>query len=162
MKIFAFAAIAVGLVAIPHLLSVSHADDELTATRDQAAEQQLKELERTLNNQSLSGNPSAVVNIVAADFLGMDAGVWNGKVHWVPQDKETFADDVVSTSSRLADVTVEDLEARVHGQTGIVRGRAVYKMKDGKVFDTHFLDTWEKRNGRWIQVAAATSSQQTQ
>lgn len=137
------------------------ANDDTVATRDQYAEQELKALERKLNELSLHGDPSAVTKIVADDFVGMDAGYWDGKVQWVPQDKTAFANDVVSTSSHLSEVSVNDLEARVHGQTGIVRGRAVFKMKDGRVFDTHFLDTWERRNGHWIQVAASTSSQQT-
>ena len=103
------------------------ANDDTVATRNQSAEQELKALERKLNELSLHGDRSAVTKIVADDFVGMDAGYWDGKVQWVPQDKAAFANDVVSTSSHLSEVSVNDLEARVHGQTGIVRGRAVFK-----------------------------------
>jgi hypothetical protein len=81
---------------------------------------------------------------------------------WVPQDKDALADDINTDKATFESIMVDELQARVHGTTGVIRGRAVFKRKDGAVFEIHFLDTWEKSHNGWIQLAGATVSQQTQ
>ena len=162
MKIVLFALIVSGSLALVQAQTKAPATpDETVATRDQAAEQELKDLELKENQQALAGDTSAFDESVASDYVGMNSGVMNGKLMVLSQDKAALEKDVKGTSSMLADAKIYDLDARVHGNTGIVRGRAVVKLKNGKSMENNFLDVWEKRNGQWVQVAAATAIQQT-
>ena len=58
-------------------------------------------------------------------------------------------------------VVLDSLDAHVHGCAGVVRGRAVWKNRDGSGFETRFLDTWERRRGTWVLVAEANFGEET-
>src|SRR5579859_1901999 len=133
--------LAISVTATPHTGSMLNS--ESAEARDRAAEQQLIDLERKLYSEESAGNTSAVLTVVSSEFLGWDSGIWNGRVQWVAQDEDALAKDLANGKGKFSDVIVDELEARIHGETGVVRGRALFKQRDGRVFETHFLDTWQ-------------------
>ncbi len=163
MKLASFAAmISLAVIATAKPWNVVTAGSQSSESRDQTAEKQLMDLERKGYQEGLVGNTSAALATVSSDFVGWDSGIWDGKVHWVLQDKDALAKDINSGKGTFESITVDELQARVHGTTGAIRGWAVFKRKDAGGFEIHFLDTWEKSHNGWILLAGATVSQQTQ
>jgi len=127
----------------------------IEAQNDASSAQALIEVSRTMGRKMLSGNTAALTNVVASNFIGYDSGFWSGKLHWVPYDRAAMVKDIQATQLKLANLTMDSLDAQVYGSFGVVRGRMTFKNKDGSSYESHFLDTWERRKGTWVLVAEA-------
>jgi hypothetical protein len=127
----------------------------IEAQHDASSAQALIAVARTMGRDMLAGNTAALTNVVASNFIGYDSGFWSGKLHWVPYDRAAMVKDIQDTQSKLADLAMDSLDAQVYGSFGVVRGRITFKNKDGSSYDSHFLDTWERRKGTWVLVAEA-------
>src|SRR4051794_30554263 len=122
---------------------------------DPASAQTLIEVERDSFRRLIAGDKAVATQIIASNFIGYDSGFWSGKLQWIPYDRAAMLKDAEVTQGKAADVALDSLDAHVHGSFGVVRGHALWKNKDGSGFETHFLDTWERRSGTWVMVAAA-------
>jgi|tagenome__1003787_1003787.scaffolds.fasta_scaffold18411598_1 hypothetical protein len=132
-------------------LSVSR----IEAQTDPSSAQALIAVTRTMGREMLAGNTAALTDVVASNFIGYDSGLWSGKPHWVPYDRAAMVKDIQATQLKLANLTMDSLDAQVYGSFGVVRGRMTFKNKDGSSYESHFLDTWERRKGTWVLVAEA-------
>lgn len=56
--------------------------------------------------------------------------------------------------SALASIEVHDVNVRLLGDFAIVHARTTFTTRDGRAGSGRYTDTWAKRNGRWVAIAA--------
>jgi ketosteroid isomerase-like protein len=113
-------------------------------------EQELRKLENEWLSTYISGDRATYDRIVADDFTGTDESAVNRAKE---QDRALLPSVPVVNSIAVND----EMQVRLYGETAIVTGRIVTKVKAGDRelhgFTTRFTDTWLKRQGRWQIVA---------
>src|SRR5262245_1163546 len=113
-------------------------------------ERELRKLENDWLSVYISGDKATYDRVVADDFTGTDeSAVKRGK----EQDRALLP--AAPTPGGIA--LNEDMHVRHYGETAVITGRIVTKVKVGDQeisgFTTRFTDTWLKRQGRWQVVA---------
>jgi ketosteroid isomerase-like protein len=113
-------------------------------------EQELRKLENDWLSVYISGDKATYDRVVADDFTGTDeSAVKRSK----EQDRALLPAAPVPGGVALN----EDMQVRFYGETAVVTGRIVTKVKVGDQevpgFTTRFTDTWLKRQGRWQVIA---------
>ncbi|MGH9934860.1 MAG: DUF4440 domain-containing protein [Blastocatellia bacterium] len=113
-------------------------------------EQELRKLENDWLSVYISGDKATYDRVVADDFTGTDeSAIKRGK----EQDRALLPAAPVSGGVALN----EDVQVRLYGETAVITGRIVTKLKVGDQefpgFATRFTDTWLKRQGRWQVIA---------
>ncbi len=68
-------------------------------------------------------------------------------------DREAFLAQV-SRPSNLKSLRAEEVEIRIMGNTAVIHARTVYETSDGRPGSGRYTDIWQKREGRWLAVAA--------
>ena len=68
-------------------------------------------------------------------------------------DREGFLAQVARPSN-LKSARADDVEIRILGNTAIIHARTVYETSDGRPGTGRYTDIWQKRDGRWLAVAA--------
>jgi len=123
----------------------------IKATPDAKAEQELRKLERDW----LDADAEAVERIEADDFT---ITYGDGTV----RDKAQYIDMVRhGTRNPNASQWTEDSKVRVYGDTAVITGRYIYKVRDKDketVSESRYTDTYIRKNGRWQVVASHLSN----
>ncbi|MGH9769176.1 MAG: alpha/beta fold hydrolase, partial [Blastocatellia bacterium] len=113
-------------------------------------EMQLRKLENDWLCAYISGDKATYDRVVADDFTGTDESAIKRTKE---QDRALLPAAPVPGGIALN----EDVQVRLYGETAVVTGRIVTKVKVGDQeipgFTTRFTDTWLKRQGRWQVVA---------
>jgi ketosteroid isomerase-like protein len=75
-------------------------------------------------------------------------------------DKAGAVEDVKTNNVKFDSARILDMDIKVNGNTAIVTGvgHGVGTGADGKPFDNkvRFMDTFVRRNGRWVPLASQT------
>ena len=116
---------------------------------DATARAQVLALEKAWNQAYKAGDTTALSSIIDNSLVLVED---DGSL----KTKAEFLATVKSSSANQEQVAPESLSVRVFGNTAIAIGViAVKETKGGKVV-THrerFIDTWIKRDGKWICIA---------
>lgn len=103
--------------------------------------------ERAWAESVATGNPSAVIRILANDFIGVS-----------PEgDRYRKAEQVAETTTagrRYASNAIGDVLVRFYGNMAVAQGSETWTRKSGEKGRWVWTDTWLMRNGRWQIVAA--------
>jgi len=121
-----------------------------SANAASAAEEELIKLETDWGNAQIKRDVAFLDRIIADDSVYTDE---DGIVH---TNKAEGLADLKSGAATTTSVVVDDMKARVWGDTGVVWGRTTVKSQyKGKDTSGTFqwTDTWIKINGRWQCVA---------
>jgi ketosteroid isomerase-like protein len=136
------------------LIGASVADGQtgtIKASPDARAEQELRNLER----QWLDANADEIERIEADDFtITYGDGSVRNKAQYLAMVRRAVKNPRVSQWT-------EDSVVRVYGDTAIITGRFIYKMRDKDketATQSRYTDTYIRRNGRWQVVASHLSS----
>jgi ketosteroid isomerase-like protein len=54
----------------------------------------------------------------------------------------------------IADLAAHDVDVRLLGDVAIIHARTTYALPDGREGSGRYTDVWERRDGRWLAVAA--------
>ena len=68
-------------------------------------------------------------------------------------DREAFLAQVARPSN-LKILRADDVEIRIMGNTAVIHARTVYETSDGRPGSGRYTDIWQRRDGRWLAVAA--------
>src|SRR5689334_11341452 len=60
----------------------------------------------------------------------------------------------IARPAGIANLAIEDVRIRIMGDFAIIHARTTYTMPDGKPAAGRYTDTWARRNGRWLCIAA--------
>ena len=58
----------------------------------------------------------------------------------------------------ISGLEAHDVDIRILGDVAIVHGRTTYTLEDGRHGAGRYTDVWERRDGRWLAVAAHVTS----
>jgi ketosteroid isomerase-like protein len=117
------------------------------AQDNSAIEAKLKQMEDVWGKAFLDKAPTAVANMVADDFAGINP---KGE----HQNKTQLLDEIKSSTDTLSSSTNDSMQVHVYGPslaTVIGTSTDKGKDKDGKQFSRSYrwIDTWMERNGKW-------------
>src|ERR1700726_173212 len=116
---------------------------------DAAARDQVIALEKAWNQAYKSGDTKALAAILDNSLVLVED---DGSL----KTKSEFLASVKSSSGNEEQVAPESLSVRVFGNTAIAIGVIAVKESKGGKLVTHrerFIDTWIKREGKWICIA---------
>ena len=120
----------------------------LRSSSDAAAStlETLHELNEAYLDAVATGNVERFREILAEDFLcsGPDG---------VLLDKRAFLDRTAGPRT-LQQLTADDVRIRVFGDVAIIHARTTYRRPDGQSGTGRYTDIWQKRDARWLCVAA--------
>lgn len=113
-------------------------------------EHELRKLENEWLSVYISGDKATYDRVVADDFTGTDESA-------VKRSKEQDRALLPAAPTPGGIALNEDVQVRLYGETAVITGRIVTKLKVGDQevsgFTTRFTDTWLKRRGRWQVIA---------
>jgi ketosteroid isomerase-like protein len=117
------------------------------AQDNSATETKLKQMEDAWAKAAKDKDQTAVENMVADDFAGINS---KGK----HQNKSQVLDEIKTSKDTLSSSTNDSMEVHVYGPnlaTVVGTSTEKGKDKDGKQFSRSFkwVDTWMERNGKW-------------
>jgi ketosteroid isomerase-like protein len=117
------------------------------AQDNSATETKLKQMEDAWAKAAKDKDQTAVENMVADDFAGINS---KGK----HQTKSQVLDEIKTSKDTLSSSTNDSMEVHVYGPnlaTVVGTSTEKGKDKDGKQFSRSFkwVDTWMERNGKW-------------
>jgi ketosteroid isomerase-like protein len=103
--------------------------------------------------------PVAIVNKDTGKLLGFgSADCWFVDPFGQIVPLKSLVADVKSGDYTVQSMRIDDLKVRVYGDTAVVFGleteKSRYKSKNS-TGQYRFLDTWQKRNGRWFCLSSA-------
>jgi Domain of unknown function (DUF4440)/Domain of unknown function (DUF3471) len=113
-------------------------------------EQELRNLENEWLSVYISGDKATYDRVVSDDFTGTDESA-------IKRDKSQDRALLPAAPTSGGVAFNEDVRVTLYGETAVITGRIVTKLKVGNQefpgFSTRFTDTWLKRQGRWQVVA---------
>ena len=130
-----------------------YAQEPMRADANPAAEEEVKKLEMDLAQRIVKGDWDQYAAQLMDDFEKNTAGGL--------QDKATVMKELRSPDAKILDLSPEELEVRVYGETAIVTGHfTLVERRNGRVdtFFTREMDVFLKRNGRWMLAAEQATS----
>jgi hypothetical protein len=68
-------------------------------------------------------------------------------------DRDGFLEQIARPAP-IAGLQAHDVVIRILGSVAIVHGRTTYTLADGTPGAGRYTDVWERRDGRWLAVAA--------
>jgi ketosteroid isomerase-like protein len=68
-------------------------------------------------------------------------------------DRNTFLKQIAAPAT-ITDLKALDVNVRLMGDFAIVHARTTFRMADGRPGASRYTDTWVRRDGRWVAVAA--------
>ena len=68
-------------------------------------------------------------------------------------DREGFLEQIGRTAA-ISNLSASDVRIRLFGNIAIIHGRTTYNQADGLPGAGRYTDLWERRNGRWLCIAA--------
>jgi glutaredoxin/ketosteroid isomerase-like protein len=70
------------------------------------------------------------------------------------RDKTQFLRMLSDAPRPFTDLQAHDLEIRILGDVALIHGRVTFNQLDGTPGRARYTDTWARRDGRWLCVAA--------
>lgn len=126
------------------------------AAKQGRAERELMQLERNWSAAYLKHDTATVERILADEFVGIDGrGIVTGKAQEM-EEAEAPKPGAPAPPFDVLDEYVTDLKVRLYGDTAVVNGRTVEKIRNrGKESEIQYRRTtvWVKRRGRWRCVS---------
>jgi ketosteroid isomerase-like protein len=125
---------------------------------------------QTSRDSPLTGNDEQVLRQLENEWLGAYVNGDKAVYDRIVADDATLTDESAVSRSKAQDRALlppkptpgatavnEDMHVRLYGETAVVTGRIVTKVRAGDQeitgFTSRFTDTWVKRQGRWQVVA---------
>jgi len=68
-------------------------------------------------------------------------------------DRDRFLEQTARPVT-ITGLEAHDVDIRILGNVAIVHGRTTYTLADGSPGSGRYTDVWERREGRWLAVAA--------
>jgi uncharacterized protein (TIGR02246 family) len=137
-------------LALPVCASATAASSPASSSSDKAA---VTKLEKEWPAAVLKKDTAKILSLGSDDCVFTDS---SGAIVSLKQ----IASDVKSGRYSVKSMHIDQLKVRVYGDTAIVLGleteKSQYKGKDSSG-QYRFVDTWLKRNGRWVCVASANT-----
>jgi ketosteroid isomerase-like protein len=84
--------------------------------------------------------------ILAEDFL-------NSNPDGTLVDRNGFLSQIAKPVT-ISNLKVEDVRIRIFGDFALIHARTTYTTPEGRAAAGRYTDTWARRNGRWLCVAA--------
>jgi ketosteroid isomerase-like protein len=84
-------------------------------------------------------------------FLAPDFMCSNGDGSYL--DREAFL-RVSAAPAKISGLEAHDVDVRIAGDTAIIHGRTSYAMPGGARGNGRYTDVYQRRDGRWLAVAA--------
>jgi ketosteroid isomerase-like protein len=69
------------------------------------------------------------------------------------RDKAAFLKMLSDAPRPFTDLAPHDVQVRIVGDVALVHGRVTFNV-DGKPDEARYTDTWQKRDGKWMCIAA--------
>ena len=119
-----------------------------SAQKDQKeVERYIVESERQWAESVATGDTSAIVLILADDFIGVDP---KGHLY----TKQQMIGDTRNAPKHFVSNRLNDVKVRFYGKTAVAQGSETWEKHSGERGRFVWTDTWLQRNGRWQIVAA--------
>lgn len=118
----------------------------------ETAQQEIIQLEKQMFAAIQKKDTAAISRILADDFVLRTPGA-------PPADKKAFLAAIQGIPAEIVAVWSEDLAANIYGDTGVLTGTQLARVRDGgkeAVSAQAFTDIFIRRGGRW-QLALAHS-----
>jgi hypothetical protein len=150
MKAFAWMVVVVG--SLIGGLGLLIAADEAKA--EQQVEQELLHIEKEWGDAAVRRDTAKLGHILADEW---EIIITSGEV-WT---KETYLMLLKTGTLTFESVEYTDMKVRVYGDTAVVRGREISKVKYKGVdssSDGRWTDVFVKKNGRWQCVASQSTN----
>lgn len=119
------------------------------ASRPNSAEQKLIEIDRRWDEARRRNDMITVRRLTAQRYIGTDP---DGNI----LDEEEAAARMSGQQLNAGDVIVEDVEARIHGNTGVVVGRMSAQASGESPVTFRFTHVWINQGGLWKLAASHT------
>jgi ketosteroid isomerase-like protein len=68
-------------------------------------------------------------------------------------DRDGFLNQIAKPVT-ISNLKVEDVRIRIFGDFALIHARTTYTTPEGRAAAGRYTDTWARRNGRWLCVAA--------
>ena len=68
-------------------------------------------------------------------------------------DREQFLAQIAAPAE-ISELQAHDVDVRVLGDFALVHARTTFRTADGRAGQSRYTDTWARRNGRWVAIAA--------
>jgi ketosteroid isomerase-like protein len=68
-------------------------------------------------------------------------------------DRDTFLKQIARPAT-ITDLKAFDVNVRLMGDFALVHARTTFRMADGRAGASRYTDTWARRDGRWVAIAA--------
>jgi ketosteroid isomerase-like protein len=121
---------------------------DCSVQRDQKeTERYILESERQWAESVATGDTSAIVLILADDFIGVDP---KGHLY----TKQQMIDETRNAPKHFVSNRLNDVKVRFYGKTAVAQGSETWEKHSGERGRFVWTDTWLQRNGRWQIVAA--------
>lgn len=111
------------------------------------AEALIREYSQTWASVAVTGEPSALEEIFADDFIGTDS---DGRLY----TKRQFIENARSNPANLISNVVDEVKVRFFGNVAVAQGNETFTQKDGLSRRFVWTDTYVFRESRWEMVAA--------
>ena len=150
--------VSISVVTLLLVISVTDSQTKsIKANQGAKAEQVLRKLEREWLDAGRNKNLAAIERILADDFI---ITFGDGTIRDKGEVIRRLSLRTGTKNPNEYDWT-EDSVVRVHGNTAIIIGRYMYRLRDKDietVSQSRYTDTYIKRKGRWQVVASHLSS----
>ena len=125
----------------------------VVAASDSPERRALATIDATWNDLRLTPDVAGLDRLLTADFILTHS---DGRV----QTRAEYIDELKTRTRTNQAIRNEDVEVRVHGDTGVVTGASVQSgVTNGQPFSGRFRFTrvWVRRDGVWRMVASHSS-----
>lgn len=125
----------------------------VAAASDSSESRALAAIDATWNDLRLKPDVAGLDRLLTADFILTHS---DGRV----QTRDQYLDELKTRTRTNQAIRNEDVEVRIHGDTGVVTGTSVQAgVTGGQPFSGRFRFTrvWVRRDGGWRMVASHSS-----
>lgn len=106
----------------------------------------LEQLNLDYNNADQASDAKRFSELLAKDFIVQTPGV--------TRNREEFL-EYIAKPRPFKDLTLREFKIRILSDVALIHGRATYTMiADGVMQEALYTDTYQKRDGTWVCVAA--------
>ena len=112
-------------------------------------EKDIAALEKKWAECFVTGNPDAARKFIGDDFVGITSKA-------ARYGKTEAIEEIVDSKGKYRSLVPRDITVRVYGDAAVSQGTDDWEMADGSHTrgSAVWTDTWIRRNGRWVIVAA--------
>ncbi len=107
----------------------------------------LEQLNRDFFHSDQSSDAKRFAEILAEDFISQFPGVTRNRAEFL---------DYIAKPRPFKDLAMHDVNVRILSDVALIHGRATYTLlADGAQQEALYTDTYQKRDGTWVCVAAS-------